>query len=114
MTASVLAAQSFDLNAAPESGAPAVLAAAEEQVARAGDRLAALQRDLTDAEKRFEEQTRWAEATLTNEAMSGRDRAAQRAAELRRRVLSATARLDRAVEELAEVEGNGTDNGPPA
>ncbi|MBT8191792.1 MAG: amino acid permease [Acidimicrobiia bacterium] len=114
MTASVLAAQSFDLNAAPESGAPAVLAAAEEQVARADQRLAALQRDLTDAEKRVEEHTRWAEATLTEEAMSARDQAAARVAELRRRVLSATARLERARSELAVVEGTGTADGPPA
>ncbi|MDH3538739.1 MAG: amino acid permease, partial [Acidimicrobiia bacterium] len=109
MTASVLATQTFDLSAAPESGTPAVLAAAEEQVARADERLTALQRDLADAEKRLEEHIRWSEATLSEKALADRDQAEERVTELRRRVLSATARLDRAKADLAEVEGNGTD-----
>jgi amino acid transporter len=108
MTASVLAAQTFDLSAAPESGTPAVLSAAEEQVARADERLATLKRELTEAEKHLVERTRWAEATLTDEAHRDRQDAEERVADLRRRVLSATARLEVARTELEGIQGNGT------
>ncbi len=107
MTASVLAAQAFDLAAAPESGAPAVLAAAEEQVTRAEERLEALQRELAEAEKHAVERTKWAEATLTAEAIADQDEAEDRVTDLRRRVLSATARLETARAELEEIHGNG-------
>ena len=107
MTASVLAAQSFDLTAAPESGAPAAMTAAEEQVTRAEERLAVLRKDLAEAEKRLVQHTNWAEATRTDRAQADHHAAEERVAELQRRVLSATARLARTRAELAELTGGG-------
>lgn len=109
MSASVLAAQSFDLSADPESGAPAELAAAEQAVARANERLGALRKDLTEAEKHATERARWADARLTDEAIRDRDDAEERRADLQRRVMSATARLERAQADLDAILNK---NGP--
>lgn len=103
MSASVLAAQNFDLSADPESGAPALLAAAEEAVARADERLSVLTKQLADAEKNLVERTRWAEARLTDDARRDKEEAEERVTDLVRRVLSATVRLERAQADLAGI-----------
>jgi amino acid transporter len=108
LSASILAAETFDLSAAPESGAPARLAAAEAQVARAASRLSTLERDLADAESKLEQLERVALESLTPADRARRDDAEDRVEELRRRTLTATARLDQARVELAGlVEGPG-------
>ena len=103
MTASVLAAQTFDLTAAPDSGAPALLAAAEEQVSRAEARLGTLQRDLAEAEVRLERATEIADATLKPEDRDQEEAAEERVTDLRRRTLSASTRLERARVDVASL-----------
>ena len=107
LTASVLAAQTFDLGAAPESGGPALLAAAEDRVSKTRSRLQTLESDQNEAEADLERLERAAEP-LTGEDEARRDEAAQRVAQLRRRILAARARLTEAETELAALIEAGT------
>jgi len=114
MTASVLVAETIDLTAAPESGSPEVLAAAEEEAKRAGDRVAALEGDLAKATSQLERLAEVAATTLMPEAMADEEQARDRVDELRRKVLSATARLERAQNAVAQLTDspNGGGGGP--
>jgi amino acid transporter len=102
LTASVLAAETFDLGAAPESGGPALLAAAEERVSKTRSRLQTLESDQNEAEADLERLERATEP-LTAEDEARRDEVAQRVAQLRRRILAARVRLTEAENELAAI-----------
>ena len=105
MTASVLAAQPFDLAADPDAGAPTVVAEAREQLARAERRLDRLREDLAVAEQTLADRTVTAESRKSADAEAAQVEAQELVVELWRRVLSADARLERAREDLAALLG---------
>ncbi|MBT8202136.1 MAG: amino acid permease [Acidimicrobiia bacterium] len=108
-TVSLLAGQTIDLAAAPESGSPALLMAAEEQVAAAAKRLSTLETDLESARTELNRAETKAIETLEQADQARRDELAEKVEDLNRRVLSASARLERAKGELEAITAeNGT------
>jgi amino acid transporter len=107
MSVSLLAGQTIDLAAAPESGTVGALASAEEQLQRAEERLRTLEDELAYARSDLIPLERVARETHSEQDWARRDEGEEKIEDLRRRVLSARARVQQAQGEVEAARATG-------